>query len=78
MAQEDKEKRVYVIDLRRIEGIGDFPCPHKGCGSTIDPDILSSYEQLDPKYSEKDKTVLEEMNIRCKKCRSKIRIVGFV
>lgn len=76
-AEKNKEKTVYVIDLRHIKGTGDFQCPHPSCGSNIDPDNETSYVFRDQIYRDKEKTELQELNIRCTKCESDIRIVGF-
>jgi predicted RNA-binding Zn-ribbon protein involved in translation (DUF1610 family) len=65
---------IYTIDLARIEGKGDFPCPN--CGATISPDDQTEdvYEIVDTKVCGAS---LEELTIQCK-CGCKIRLTGFV
>jgi len=65
---------VFKLDLKQIEGEGDFPCP--SCGNTISPDDLSeeSYKILEVK-SKGDR--LEGLTILCNKCGSIIHLVGF-
>ena len=69
-----KQELVTELDLTKIEGNGDFPCPH--CGVTISPEDESEdvYIILDEKVNGE---VLEEMLIQCNKCASRIRLVGF-
>jgi predicted RNA-binding Zn-ribbon protein involved in translation (DUF1610 family) len=66
--------QIYTIDLAKIEGKGDFPCPN--CGVTISPDDQTEdvYEIVDTKVHGAS---LEELTIQCK-CGSKIRLTGFV
>lgn len=65
---------VYRIDLTKIEGDGDFPCPR--CGTTISPDDKSEsvYSILDTKVRNNS---LEEVTILCK-CGARVRLVGFL
>ena len=65
----------YVVDLTKIEGVGDFPCPR--CGVVISPedDSESVYSILETKVKGES---LEELIVLCHKCRSKIRLVGFL
>jgi len=79
--QKEKEPRMkqtnqemFTIDLARIEGNGDFPCPN--CGVSISPDDQTEnvYTIVDTRMKGED---LEELTIQCNKCRSKIRLVGF-
>ena len=65
---------VFTIDLSKIDGKGDFPCPN--CGIAISPDDESDniYSIVDTKING-DK--LEELVIQCNKCGTKIRLVGF-
>ncbi len=67
--------QVFTIDLSRIDGKGDFPCP--GCGVSISPD-----DESDSVYSIVDTKIngdtLEELVIVCNKCGSKIRLIGFL
>lgn len=65
---------VYKLDLSELQGEGDFPCPC--CGAIISPEDETEdvYVILDTKLSGDD---LEELEIQCNKCSSKIRLVGF-
>jgi len=69
-----KPKPVLKIDLTKIDGEGDFPCP--SCGANISPDDVSetTYEIREVKAKGDS---LEELVIICKKCRNVIHIVGF-
>ncbi len=66
--------QIYTIDLIKIEGSGDFPCPN--CGNIISPDDQSesAYEIVETKVAGAN---LEELIIQCK-CGSKIRLTGFI
>lgn len=72
MKQSNQE--LFTIDLARIDGNGDFPCPN--CGVSISPDDESEevYKIVDTRM--KGET-LEELTIQCNKCGSKIRLIGF-
>ena len=65
---------VYKMDLTELHGEGDFPCPC--CGTIISPEDETEdvYMILETKVSGDD---LEELEIQCNKCNSKIRLVGF-
>ncbi len=65
----------YEVDLTKTQGDGNFSCP--GCGVIISPEDETEdvYQILETKV--KDET-LEELLIQCKKCESKIRLVGFI
>jgi len=67
--------QVFTIDLAKIEGGGDFPCP--SCGAMISPDdeTESVYTIVDTKMRGES---LEELTIQCNKCGSKIQLVGFL
>jgi len=67
--------QMFTIDLSKIEGKGDFPCP--SCGVVISPDDVSDsvYLILETKVSGDS---LEELIIQCNKCGSKIRLTGFL
>jgi transcription initiation factor IIE alpha subunit len=64
----------YKVDLTKIEGSGDFPCPE--CGVTLSPD-----DQTEDTYLIKEiktrRDVLEELVIQCHRCKSLIRLTGF-
>jgi predicted RNA-binding Zn-ribbon protein involved in translation (DUF1610 family) len=66
---------LYKIDLAKIEGEGEFPCP--SCGNLISPDDESglNYEILN--VSVDDQGRLKEILVACKKCGSKIILEGF-
>jgi hypothetical protein len=65
---------VYKLDLGELQGEGDFPCPC--CGTMISPEDETEdvYVILDTKVNGDE---LEELEIQCNKCSSKIRLVGF-
>ncbi|MEM1530840.1 MAG: hypothetical protein QW502_01445 [Candidatus Bathyarchaeia archaeon] len=66
---------LYRVDLTKIEGEGDFPCP--SCGNLISPDDESglNYEIVDIKTDRQGR--LRELIIICKKCGSEIHLEGF-
>lgn len=72
MKQSNQE--LFTIDLARIEGNGDFPCPN--CGASISPDDETEevYTIVDTRMTGE---TLEELTIQCNKCGSKIRLIGF-
>ena len=77
VAQKGKQmKQVLVseLDLTKIQGNGDFPCPN--CGVTISPEDESEdvYTILEEKIRN---DALEELVIQCNKCSSRIRLTGF-
>ena len=65
---------VSELDLTKIDGNGDFPCPN--CGIIISPEDETEdvYTILEEKVRN---NALEEMLIQCNKCRSQIRLTGF-
>ena len=72
---QPKHQQIFTIDLAKIEGKGDFPCPN--CGSIISPEDETEdvYCIVDTKVSGSS---LEELTLRCNKCGSIIRLVGFL
>ena len=70
-----KQPLVYEVDLTKIKGAGDFPCP--SCGVVISPEDETEdvYSILETKVKGES---LEELVIQCNKCGSKIRLVGFL
>ena len=75
MSGKKKENEIdFVVNLRKIDGDGDFPCPK--CGVIISPGDES--EEI---YGELEAVMrgveLEAILIKCKKCGSVIKIVGF-
>jgi predicted RNA-binding Zn-ribbon protein involved in translation (DUF1610 family) len=69
-----KQMLVTELDLTKIDGNGDFPCPT--CGVTISPEDESEdvYVILEEKVTD---DVLEEMVIQCNKCSCRVRLTGF-
>ena len=69
-----EQTQAYKVDLTKICGKGDFPCPR--CKSIISPDETSeeTYSILDPKVNNQE---LEEIVICCNKCKSQIHLTGF-
>jgi len=63
------------VDLKSIEGEGEFPCP--SCGVVISPDDDSekTYKIVDMDTFE-DGT-LKTLTIVCKKCRNTLILEGF-
>lgn len=72
---QSQHPQIFTIDLARIEGKGDFPCPN--CGAVISPEDETDniYTIVDTKVSGSS---LEELTLQCNKCGSKIRLVGFL
>jgi DNA-directed RNA polymerase subunit RPC12/RpoP len=70
-----KQPLVYEVDLTKIQGDGDFPCPN--CGVIISPEDETEdvYRILETKIRGE---TLEELVIQCNKCGSRIRLVGFL
>ncbi len=69
-----KQIHMYVLDLTKIGGDGDFPCPE--CGTIISPDDCDeeSYSILDINVNTQG---LEELVVCCKKCASQLHLTGF-
>jgi|WetSurMetagenome_2_1015567.scaffolds.fasta_scaffold170411_4 hypothetical protein len=69
-----KRTQVYVLDLTKIDGSGDFPCP--GCGAAISPSdcTVEAYSILDTKVNNHS---LTELVIRCNSCSSYLHLTGF-
>ena len=65
---------VYKMNLTELAGEGDFPCP--SCGTIISPEDETEdvYTILDTKVRDGE---LEELEIQCNNCKSKIRLTGF-
>jgi phage terminase large subunit GpA-like protein len=65
----------YRVNLLKIDGTGDFPCPK--CGVPISPD-----DETDDTYSiveqKTRRDILEELIIQCNHCKSLIRLTGFL
>jgi uncharacterized C2H2 Zn-finger protein len=69
-----KQIQMYIVDLTKIDGSGDFSCPR--CGTTISPDDCSeeAYSILEPKVNSHG---LDELLIRCNRCASQLHLTGF-
>ena len=67
----------YTIDLTKIDGDGAFQCPK--CGTIISPDDESeeAYHIVDTKIN-RQTNELEELLLTCSKCRTTIKLVGFL
>ena len=67
-------QRAYKIDLSRIDGEGDFPCPR--CGVIISPEdeTEKTYSILETRSEE---GALKEIMIACNICGSIIHLRGF-
>jgi predicted RNA-binding Zn-ribbon protein involved in translation (DUF1610 family) len=73
-SKKTQQRQVSKVDLTKIDGKGEFPCPK--CGAKISPDdqTENTYSILEPKVKG---TFLEEVLIRCNKCTRHISLVGF-
>ena len=69
-----KQMHVYTVDLTKLCGSGDFPCPR--CGAAISPEDVTeeAYSILEPKVNSQG---LEELVICCNTCGSQIHLTGF-
>ena len=69
-----KQPLVFEVDLTKIQGEGDFPCSN--CGIIISPEDETDevYQVIETKLNDQ---ALEELVIRCNKCGSLLRLVGF-
>jgi hypothetical protein len=69
-----EQTQAYKVDLTKIDGNGDFPCPR--CGNVISPDetIEETYCIIEPKVNING---LEEVVLCCNKCKNKIHLTGF-
>ena len=65
---------MYKVDLANIDGKGAFPCPQ--CGVIISPDDCTE-DAYSIQGTKVNKRGLEEVVIRCNKCRSQIHLIGF-
>jgi len=65
---------VYTIDLLKLDGKGDFPCPF--CRVSISPEDETDevYSVLEAKVRN---NVLEDLLILCNNCSNKILLTGF-
>lgn len=70
-----KTSTMYVIDLTKIEGDGDFPCPY--CGVVISPEDEKENTYSIQEVKMKGRDDLEKLVIKCNGCGSVIHITGF-
>jgi len=70
-----KTSMMYVVDLTKIKGDGDFPCPY--CGAVISPEDKTENAYVIRKVKMKAGDELEELVIKCNGCGSVINITGF-
>lgn len=61
----------YVVDLRKIEGRGNFPCQNPACEVTIDPDDLTTYEVI-------EEPVPGSKIVSCGNCQSKTKVIDVI
>jgi predicted RNA-binding Zn-ribbon protein involved in translation (DUF1610 family) len=76
MKKEAIKKSIqYTIDLTKIDGDGAFPCPK--CGTIISPEdeTEETYHIIETKVKNDE---LAELVLMCSKCRSTIKLVGFM
>ena len=64
----------FEVDLSRLQGEGEFPCPK--CGTLISPEDESE-ETYTVVETNGDDESIEEVIIQCKKCNSVILLKGF-
>jgi hypothetical protein len=69
-----KQTYAYTVDLTKIDGNGDFPCPK--CGAAISPDdtVEETYSIVEPKVNSNG---LEKIVICCNNCANQIHLTGF-
>jgi len=70
-----KTSTMFVVDLTKIKGDGDFPCPY--CGAVISPEDKTENAYVIRKVKMKAGDELEELVIKCNGCGSVINITGF-
>ena len=70
-----RKSMMYTVNLTKIDGDGAFPCPK--CGAIISPE-----DETEEVYTIVETTVkkdeLAELVLMCNRCRSKIRLTGFL
>ena len=69
-----KQISVYMLDLTKINGRGDFPCPK--CGVNISPNVCTEevYTIVEAKVKNQS---LDNLKIRCNRCKSYLQLTGF-
>jgi len=70
-----KASNVYMVDLTKIEGDGDFLCPR--CGALISPEDETETTYVIQEVKMRKDDQLEELIIKCNQCESVIHITGF-
>jgi len=70
-----KVSNVYMVDLTKIEGDGDFLCPR--CGALISPEDETETTYVIQEVKMRKDDQLEELIIKCNQCESVIHITGF-
>jgi DNA-binding CsgD family transcriptional regulator len=67
-------KKLYRVDLNKIEGTGDFPCPV--CKSILSPEDMDEkvYKVLEVRSVGDD---LDEILLQCNNCKTTISVTGF-
>jgi len=68
-----EQQLIYIIDLSRIQGNGEFLCPKCGVMLSPEDETEDSYCIQETKVRDNN---LEEIRIQCQKCGSKIRLTG--
>jgi predicted nucleic-acid-binding Zn-ribbon protein len=69
-----EKKEEFVVDLRTLNTDGEFHCPK--CGALIDPDDSTEEVYGDLEAIMDQSGNLHAIRLRCKKCGSKIKIIG--
>ena len=70
-----RQSLVSELDLTKIQGKGDFPCPK--CGVIISPEDETGTTYAIQEVKMKKDDQLEELIIRCNNCESIVHITGF-
>jgi hypothetical protein len=67
-------KQKYKVDLSKIDGDGEFPCPK--CKIVISPEDSTEekYSIIEPKVKNSH---LKEVELLCNSCGSNIYLTGF-
>lgn len=69
-----KQTPVYVLDLTKIDGRGDFSCPK--CGVNISPNVCTEEVYTIVEVKVKNQS-LDKLKIRCNRCKSYLQLTGF-
>lgn len=69
-----EQTQVSELDLTKIDGNGDFPCPN--CGVMLSPEDETEdvYTILNEKINN---NILKELLIKCNACKCRIKLTGF-